>query len=184
MKRSGLFSVLCAFTAILIFAGTALSASRRQTEAAKDTITLEGKFTITADLPGMKLKDTDINRKADIPMPTILKVETQDDHPEVLAQLFRENGYIRRRADVFLKMSEPVKVSGAKVIDVYEIRFVKGKNRLELIRGKTIPAKTGEYYIGIKLTPREEREIEDAAILKYVKIRVEKVKPARPARRK
>lgn len=180
MKRSNLFKALCALIAVLILAGMASSASRNSNTPARDIITLEGTFNITADLPGMKLKDTDINRKADIPMPaTLLKVETQDDDPEVLAQIFRENGYIRLEADVLLKTSKPVKVSGTRVLDVYEIRRVKGKNRLELVRGKTLPAKTGDYYVRIKLTPHEEREIEDAAILKYVKIRVEKVKAAR-----
>jgi hypothetical protein len=183
MRRSKLLIALFSVVAVMLLAGTVSSAPRKKTvqkiQTGQDTITLKGTFTITADLKGMKLRDTDINRAAEIPMPPILTVETQDDDPALLAEIFRDKGYIRRRADVFLKTSQSVNVSGKKVHHVYEVRNVKGETRLESLKGNIIPARTGDYYIGIKSDTRSR----DAVILRYVKIHVDKVMHTRTKRR-
>ena len=169
MKRSGLLVLLCAFIAVIILTGTASFAQKKK--APQDTITFEGNLTLNVNG-----KDIKVSKSKSIPMPETLMAGTQDDHPIVMYQIFNEEGYITRRADVIVRTSKPFRVSGKRVLDVseiatYEDEYTDPAPGLVALRGKTIPAKTGDYYIGIKV-PKEEEEI-DGVVLLYVKIRVE-----------
>ena len=173
MKRSNLFKVLCAVIAIMIFASMASSASRRRRtpprpQPVRDTITFEGDLILLVGDETIRVRKSET-----ISMPSEIRIETQDDHPSVIAQILVDEGYTRQNASVSVRVSRKTnsfKVSGRRVEGVYEIRRVRGERRLEALRGRTIPAKTGDYYI--KLSNKREDRSEDATVLRYVKIRV------------
>lgn len=177
MKRSRLFAALCSLVAVLILAGVASSAPKKRRPAPRpqDTITFEGNLTLSVNGRNIQVKG-----KESIPMPETFTVETQDDHPTLMVDLFKEEGALRRKADVLVRTSRSFTVSGARVISVSEIttyrdRYTDPQPGLVALKGRTIPAKTGDYYIGIELSrqDRERMERAEAAVLRYLKIHVE-----------
>ncbi len=155
------FIILCAVLLALAIPFTA---------SASDTLTFSGRLTVTYGG-----NQTKINGSGNIPLPETLRAETQDDHPQVMASIFAEEGYTRRKAAITVRASKPFKVSGERVNGVYAIRGKGDNARLESIGGNespyTIPAKKGDYYIGIDYEPEDDEEL-DYAILLYVKVAV------------
>ncbi|MBQ3695109.1 MAG: hypothetical protein IJR43_05800 [Synergistaceae bacterium] len=171
MRRSGLFKALCAVIAIMIFAGMASSAPKKKkipvkAQPVRDTITFEGSLIL--NVGGKRSR---VRKSETVSMPSEIRIETQDDHPSVMAGLLEDNGHVRRSASISVRTSKSFKVSGKRIEGVYEIRRFRGEKRLELLRGRTIPAKTGDYYV--RLSAKREDKIEDAAVIRYVKIHVD-----------
>lgn len=171
MKRSNLVKALCALIVVILFASMASSAPRKKKnpprpQPVRDTITFEGNLILNVN--GTR---TVIKKSGSISMPSEIRIETQDDHPSVLAQILHDEGHVRRSASVFVRTSRSFTVSGNRVQGVYEIRRFRGETRLEALRGRTIPAKTGDYYV--KLSNKKGDNSGDAAVLRYVKIHVD-----------
>ena len=143
--------ILCVMFILAILSTTAFAADR---------LTFSGELTVNGE---------EISGSGSITMPRPRKFETQDDDPEVMAGLFKEEGYDKAKAALRIETSEAFTVSGSRVNGVYVIQ--SGTLR-EL--GNQVPAVKGDYYIGINNTPEEEEEIDEAAILQYIKISVVK----------
>ena len=171
MKRSNLFKALCALIAIMIFATMASSAPKKKKtppkpQPAKDTITFEGNLIL--NVGG---KRTRVKKSETVSMPSEIRITLQDDHPSVIAQVLEDDGHVRRSASITVRTSKSFKISGRRVEGVYEIRRFRGEKRLESLKGKTIPAKTGDYYV--RLSAKKGDNNRDAAVLRYVKIHVD-----------
>ncbi|MBQ7578711.1 MAG: hypothetical protein IJT21_10665 [Synergistaceae bacterium] len=140
--------------------------------ADESEITFSGNLTVIIDG-----QETIINGSKNIPMPETFRIETQDDYPAIMAQLFKEGGHVADKAAITVKTSENFTVSGKRVMGVFAIIGTKPQKLLS-IGGKKAPykisAEPGDYYIAIKNTPQEDKEQEelDAAILQYIKISV------------
>ncbi len=130
---------------------------------AEDSLKFSGELTVN----GKKISENET-----ISMPKPKAVFTQDDDPGVMAGLFAEEGYDKEEAALRIETSDSFTVSGSRVNGIFAIQ----SGKLESIGGSDtpyeVPAKAGDYYIGIKNTPEEDEEQEDAAMLQYVKISV------------
>ena len=148
--------VLCAVFILVLFSFSAFAA---------DQLTFNGELTVN----GQK-----ISGNGTIQMPKPKAVWTQDDDPGVMAGIFEEEGYDKEKAALKIETSESFSVGGPRVNGVFAIQ----SGELKSIGGNEapyeVPAKPGDYYIGISNTPEEDEEQEDAAMLQYVKISVEK----------
>ena len=166
LKR--LFSLFVVFAALVSLCGVSCAAG--SSEAQGSEIVFGGKLTVVAN--GEKLS---VDGERSIQMPKPFRIETQDDDSGVLAMLFNEEGYTSQKAPIIVNAAKAFTVSGKRVNGVFAIQ----DDKLNSIGGNkspyTIPAKSGDYYIGIKKTPKEEKEEKrlDAGILLYVKVTVE-----------
>ena len=142
--------------------------------APKKGITFSGEMTLKV---GGKSKE--VSGRETIRIPEILRIETQDDTPGLMASLFDEKGYTQKKSHVIITTSQPFMVTGERVKGVYAIQGEGENMSFESIGGRrppyNVPSKNGDYYILIANTLKEEREQAkiDAAILLYVKITVE-----------
>lgn len=158
------------FTAVLI----AVIMTSAALAAPKKGITFSGELTLKV---GGKTKE--VSGRETIRIPEILRIETQDDTPNLMASLFEEKGYTQKKAPVTIITSQPFMVSGERVKGVYAIQDDGENISLESIGGRrppyNIPSKNGDYYILLANTLKEAKEQSkiDAAILLYVKITVE-----------
>lgn len=160
------FFVSCLMLVLIIaFSGVSFAAKKGGSNSSNE-LTFSGNLTII-----INGKETAVNGSANIPMPETFRVETQDDDPGVMAELFKKDGRTTEKAAIIAKTSEPFIISGKRVLDIYTIR----DNKLVKLANKQIPAKTGDYYIYIKNTKKEDKEEDelDAVILQYIKISVE-----------
>lgn len=187
MKRSVSAAILLFLITVFIFAGTASSEAKKAND---DTITFRGDMTLTVNG-----KDIQVKKSRSIPIPTRFEAWTQDDHPIVMASLFKDEGFISRKPDITVRTSKAFSVSGKRILNVSEITTYKDEYTdpapgLVALKGKTIPARTGDYYIEIEPSDAEMKKIYDeagykdengeivldAACLLYIKIHVEAVK--------
>ena len=152
----------------VIFIIALLSSVSLAADNNNDKITFNGELTVN----GQK-----INGNGTISMPKTKTLQTQDDDPGIMANLFKKEGYDKAKADLKIETSKSFTVSGSRVNGVFAIK----SGSLKSIGGSkapfTIPADNGDYYIGINNTPEEDKAQEDAAMLQYVKISV--VKPSK-----
>ncbi len=141
---------------LTLFAGASFAA---------DSITFSGELTVN----GQK-----INGKGTISMPQTKAISTQDDDPEVMAGLFESEGYTKSEAEIKINTSKSFTVSGSRVNGIFAIKSGKLKSIAGRKAPYKVPATNGDYYIGIKNTPEDEKLVEeqDAAILQYIKISV------------
>lgn len=168
MKR---FLATCVFFLLIAtsaFAGTMVS--------------LKGQLTATIDG-----KVVDIQGTGEVELPEPYSLETQDDSPEVLAQIIQGDPN-SEKVHMTVKTSKPFTVSGSKVNGVFEIKNVKNEfgNMMDCLvpvdekAGEegpwTVPAKKGDYYIGVEPdgeSESEDDEIVEAAVLSFFKMTVE-----------
>ena len=162
-----LFSLFVVFAALVSLCGVSCAAESSKAQGSE--IVFGGKLTVVANG-----KNLSIDGERSIQMPNPFRIETQDDDPEVLVMLLKEEGYTSQKAPIIVNSANAFTVSGKRVNGVFAIQ----NGKLNSIGGKKspyrIPAKAGDYYIGIKKTPKEEKEEKslDAGILLYVKVTV------------
>ncbi|MBQ6774766.1 MAG: SH3 domain-containing protein [Synergistaceae bacterium] len=154
--------IIFAVLAFALFSSTALAADSDSEITFKGNITLNGKK---------------INGSARVSLPEAKEFTTQDDSGIVMAMLFKREGYDKAKPDFTIRTSEPFTVSGSNINGVYRLQRTVKKGSLNSIGGDKapykIPARPGDYYIGINVTLDDEDEEEiDAAILQYIKISV------------
>ena len=153
-----LFFLFVLFVSLVSFCGVSCAAEDSE-------IVFEGTLTVN---------DVSVSGKKSIRMPKPFRIETQDDDPGVLAMLLKDEGHTSKKASINVNTSNKFTVSGKRVKGVFAIR----NDKLESIGGNKppygVPAKIGDCYIGIKNSPKEEREEKklDAGILLYVKMTV------------
>ena len=151
------------FFAVLLFALFSSTVFASDSE-----ITFNGNITLN----GRK-----INGSAKVSLPETNEFTTQDDSSMVMAMLFKREGYDKAKPDFTIKTSEPFTVSGSLINGVYRLQRTSKNGSLNSIGGDQapckIPARPGDYYIGINaLLDNEDEEEIDAAILHYIKISV------------
>ena len=132
---------------------------------AADNLTFNGELTVN----GQK-----ISGSGTVSMPKPQAVFTQDDDPGVMAGIFKEEGYDRAQAALKIEASDFFTVNGSRVNGVFAIQ----SGELRKLSNNQVPARPGDYYIGINNTPEEDEAQEDAAMLQYVKISVSAAKAA------
>ena len=165
MKFSLKYLAAACAVIMMIFCGTSF---------ADDTITFSGKLSISYE--GKKIE---VNGSQNINIPSeMITVETQDDDPAVMGEVFFREGFNKRKPDMAVKASKPFTVSGERVNGIFALRRKGGNAKLVSVGGRKSPYKfpkiAGEYYIGIDYVFPEDAEDEiDAAILQYLKISVQ-----------
>ena len=159
MKR---FFVVCAF--VLLIATSAFAGS---------TAELKGKLTVTIDG-----QDTAISGVGEVELPEPYSLETQDDDPMLLAGILKDE--LSEEASITVKTSKSFTIGGDEVTGVFVIKEAKNEfgNVGDLLlpvdekAGEngpwTVPAESGDYYIGVI----PDHESEDAAVLCFIKMAV------------
>lgn len=171
------FAVCLTLIASLLITSTASAAPKKG-------ITFSGEMTLKV---GGRTKE--VSGRTTIRIPETFRIETQDDTPGLLASLFEEEGYPQKKAPVIITTSQPFMVSGERVKGVYALQGEREYMSLESIGGRrppyNVPSKSGDYYILIANTLKEER-LQDkigAGILLYVKITVENPTEPKPEKK-
>ena len=161
MKR---FSVVCAL--LLLMATSAFAGSVAE---------LKGQLTVT-----INGKDTAVSGAGKVELPEPYSFETQDDDPTVLAGVLKEN--LSDEAPVTVKASKSFTIGGKELTGVFVIKeatneFGNVGDSLLPVDEKagekgpwTVPAKNGDYYIGVI----PDHESEEAVVLCFIKMTVEK----------
>lgn len=160
MKR---FSVVCVF--LLLMATSAFAGSAAE---------LKGQLTVT-----INGENTEISGAGKVELPEPYSFETQDDDPRLLADILKEN--LSGEASVTVKTSKSFTIGGNEVTGVFVIKEAKNEfgnvgDSLLPVDEKageegpwTVPAKSGDYYIGVK----PDHESEEAVVLCFIKMTVE-----------
>lgn len=182
MKK--LFFVI--FILIMCFTASSFSETQQDSE-----MTFSGNLTIIQN--GKKIK---VSGSQNILIPKLEEFETQDDHPIVMADLFKENGFTKAEPALTIKTSKPFTISGKRIKGIFYLGKMENGDEsvpaLIKIGGEKepfkIPARPRDYYVEIAMTEQELQQllkdegIEDEngelwldyALLRYFKMRVTK----------
>ncbi len=168
------FFAIC--VVLLLMAAPAFALSKIDKLSVKAGRIAEMKGQLTVTIAGEK---TAIRGAGKVKLPEPYSFETQDDHPMLLAQELMEN-LGKKKAPITVKTSKSFTIGGKCLTGVFVIQKAKDEFGDEgdfLIpvdkkagrKGPwTVPAKSGDYYIGVE----PDYESEDAAVLSYVKMTV------------
>ena len=141
---------------------------------AGSTAELKGQLTVTIDG-----KNTAVSGMGKVELPEPYSLETQDDDPMLLAGILKEN---LSEASVTVKTSKSFTIGGNELTGVFVIKEAEnefgnvGDSLLPVDEEAgekgpwTVPAKSGDYYIGVE--PDHKVEDEDAAVLCFIKMTV------------
>ena len=145
--------------------------------AAQETLTFKGTLTlITGDSD-----EIEVNGTKKITMPKPFEITLQDDHPSVIANIFIEEGRHLEKPAITVTTSEPFRVTGKALREIFSLRGTGDKIKLLSI-GKgnyTIPDVTEDYYLAIDVQNQEDEDEDiDAATLYYLKMSVKGSRPA------
>ena len=171
---------------ILCLACSALADTKEDSE-----MTFSGNLTIIQN--GKKIK---VNGSQNILIPKLEEFGTQDDHPIVMAGLFKENGFTKAEPDLTIKTSKPFTISGKRINGIFYMGKMKNGDESEpaliKIGGEKspfkIPAGPRDYYVEVEMTEEQYKKLLeedgikeddgevwlDYALLLYFKMRVTK----------
>ena len=170
---------------LLLFVGSAFSAQK------SSEMTFSGNLTIIQNGKKIKVRDSQ-----SISIPKLEEFGTQDNHPIVMADLFKENGFTKAEPALTVKTSKPFTISGERINGVFYVGKMKNGDEsvpaLIKIGGEKapfkIPAKPCDYYVEVEISEErlnqllEEDGIKeddgevwlDYGVLLYFKMRVAK----------